>query len=185
MIWLPRFTDVLKIFRVGLAEAMDPLGTRVIPVVGGSVVHIGRDLLRKIPAFLMGEHGSAESRKASVFVVVSDETVFRLYGGTLIDAFVGAGCTKDGEADVAGKRVICVTVPAGESSKSREMKARIEDAMIAAKCKRDTVVVALGGGVVGDLSGFCAATYMRGVPVVQIPTSVMAMVTPSRESSSL
>lgn len=48
--------------------------------------------------------------------------------------------------------------------------------MLQNRCTRDTVVVALGGGVVGDLSGFLAATYMRGVPVVQIPTSVMAMV---------
>ena len=43
--------------------------------------------------------------------------------------------------------------------------------MLAFKCKRDTVVVALGGGVVGDLAGFCAATYMRGVPVVQVYSS--------------
>merc|ERR1740121_3195071 len=67
-------------------------------------------------------------------------------------------------------------IPAGEPSKSREVKSAIEDFMLEHRCTRDTVVVALGGGVVGDLSGFLAATYMRGVPVVQIPTSVMAMV---------
>merc|ERR1740121_3354021 len=67
-------------------------------------------------------------------------------------------------------------IPAGEPSKSREIKAAIEDFMLEKRCTRDTVVVALGGGVVGDLSGFLAATYMRGVPVVQVPTSVMAMV---------
>mmetsp|Transcript_65647 Transcript_65647/g.182648 ORF Transcript_65647/g.182648 Transcript_65647/m.182648 type:complete len:407 (-) Transcript_65647:163-1383(-) len=160
------------------AEIDARLGTRVLHVVGDSVVHIGRCLLDRIPAFLVSEEaivGITSISKASTFVVVSDEKVFELYGARLLDAFVAAGCAKDG-TPAAGKRVMHVTVPAGEGSKSREMKNKIEDAMLAAKCKRDTVVVALGGGVVGDLAGFCAATYMRGVPVVQIPTSVMAMV---------
>ena len=144
-----------------MGKESDLLGsTRAIDVVGDSVVHIGRGLLAKIPAFLVAQQGAVG--KASVFVVVSDETVFKHYGNRLLDAFVDAGCVKDGPADAAGRRVIYVTVPAGEGSKSREMKAKIEDAMLGAKCKRDTVVVALGGGVVGDLSGFCAATYMRG-----------------------
>ena len=157
------------------AEQLDPvLGTRKIDVVGGSVVHIGRALLEQIPSFLLSSDGPVG--KASAFVVVSDETVFRLYGEKLLAGFVSAGCIRDEMTVGESKRVTHVTVPAGEGSKSREMKARIEDRMLEFKCKRDTVVVALGGGVVGDLSGFCAATYMRGVPVVQIPTSVMAMV---------
>lgn len=67
-------------------------------------------------------------------------------------------------------------VPAGELSKSRARKAEIEDAWIAAGLGRDGVCVAVGGGVVGDLAGFCAATYLRGIPVVQVPTSLVAMV---------
>mmetsp|Transcript_72009 Transcript_72009/g.119898 ORF Transcript_72009/g.119898 Transcript_72009/m.119898 type:complete len:410 (-) Transcript_72009:171-1400(-) len=153
------------------------LGTRVIPVIGDSVVHVGRGLLDKIPSFLLSQEGPVS--KASVFVVVSDDNVFSIYGRRLLDAFKSVGMAEEGsdsESSGASKRVMRVTVPAGEGSKCREMKAKIEDAMLAARCKRDTVVVALGGGVVGDLAGFCAATYMRGVPVVQIPTSVMAMV---------
>lgn len=73
-------------------------------------------------------------------------------------------------------RVLEFQIEPGEKSKSREVKSAIEDFMLEHRCTRDTVVIALGGGVVGDLSGFLAATYMRGVPVVQIPTSVMAMV---------
>ena len=69
-----------------------------------------------------------------------------------------------------------LTFPAGESSKSREVWALLSDAMIDARFGRDTVVVAIGGGVSGDLGGFVAATYMRGVPVVHVPTSLVAMV---------
>merc|ERR1711879_84346 len=67
-------------------------------------------------------------------------------------------------------------MPNGEMHKTRETKAKIEDFMLEKRCLRDTVVLALGGGVVGDVSGFTAATYCRGVPVVQIPTTVMSMV---------
>jgi 3-dehydroquinate synthase len=67
-------------------------------------------------------------------------------------------------------------IAAGEAQKTRETWARLTDWMLSAGCGRDTAVVALGGGVVGDLAGFVAATYMRGVPVVQVPTSLLAMV---------
>ena len=70
----------------------------------------------------------------------------------------------------------CFTVPAGESTKSREAWARLTDAMLVRGFGRDSLVVAVGGGVVGDLAGFTAATYMRGVPVVQVPTSLLAMI---------
>ena len=69
-----------------------------------------------------------------------------------------------------------VTVPAGEASKSREQKQQIEREWFRAGLGRDAVCIAFGGGVVGDLAGFCAATYLRGIPVVQVPTSVVAMV---------
>ncbi len=64
----------------------------------------------------------------------------------------------------------------GEPHKNRDTKADIEDWMLAQGCGRDTVLIALGGGVVGDLVGYVASTYMRGVPVVQVPTSLLAMV---------
>ncbi len=68
------------------------------------------------------------------------------------------------------------TIQAGESFKSRESWLTLTDELFAAGCTRDTTIVALGGGVVGDLAGFVAATFMRGVPVVQIPTSLLAMI---------
>jgi 3-dehydroquinate synthase len=73
-------------------------------------------------------------------------------------------------------RVHRVVIPAGEEHKTREQWARITDTLLAHGCARDTTIVALGGGVIGDLAGFVAATYMRGVPVLQIPTTLLAMV---------
>ena len=69
-----------------------------------------------------------------------------------------------------------LTVSAGEASKTRDMWARLTDQMFGKGYGRDSAVIALGGGVVGDLAGFVAATFMRGIPVVQVPTTLVAMV---------
>ncbi|KAJ5430777.1 Shikimate kinase [Penicillium cf. griseofulvum] len=75
-------------------------------------------------------------------------------------------------------RLLIHNAAPGESSKSRQTKADIEDWMLSQNppCGRDTVIIALGGGVIGDLTGFVAATYMRGVRFVQVPTTLLAMV---------
>jgi 3-dehydroquinate synthase len=95
----------------------------------------------------------------------------------ITDDMVGARYAEPLAADLARHgRVSTHRIPVGEAHKTRESWARLTDAMLAAGCGRDTTVVALGGGVVGDLAGFVAATYMRGVPVVQCPTSLLAMI---------
>src|SRR5439155_1020707 len=66
--------------------------------------------------------------------------------------------------------------PAGEQSKTRETWAAISDGLFATQFGRDSAVIALGGGVVGDLAGFVAATYLRGIPCVQVPTTLLAMI---------
>lgn len=142
---------------------------RLIPVIGDSVVHVGRGLLSLIP----GEIISNKSIKASKYVVISDHNVWSLHGKRLTDSFMEAGCSTDFKAD--GNVLLTYQVEPGEKSKCRAVKAEIEDFMLEHKCLRDTCVVALGGGVIGDLAGYVAATYMRGVPVVQVPTSTMAM----------
>lgn len=139
---------------------------REIPVVGESLVLVGDGLLAEIPQKLRDA-----GLTASAIVIVSDRTVFSHYGDQLLKAF-----EKLWHNVPKAPVILKYEIEAGEASKSREVKAAIEDFMLANRCTRDTIVVALGGGVVGDLSGFLAATYMRGVPVVQIPTSVMAMV---------
>ncbi len=69
-----------------------------------------------------------------------------------------------------------LTFPAGEASKTRQQWAALTDVLLERQLGRDTVLVAVGGGVCGDLVGFVAATYLRGVPVVQVPTSLVAMI---------
>jgi 3-dehydroquinate synthase len=69
-----------------------------------------------------------------------------------------------------------LTVPAGEASKTRETWARLTDEMLESGFGRDAAILAVGGGVVGDLAGFVAATFMRGIKCVQVPTSLIAMI---------
>jgi 3-dehydroquinate synthase len=95
--------------------------------------------------------------------VISDANVMPLYGAPFAKRF---GVSEDD----------CFTIAAGESSKTRGEWSRITDAMLARGFGRDSLVVAIGGGVVGDLGGFVAATYMRGVPVIQVPTTLLAMI---------
>jgi 3-dehydroquinate synthase len=77
------------------------------------------------------------------------------------------------EAEGGGAQLF--TFPAGEWNKTRQEWARLSDEMLAEGFGRDSAVVAVGGGVTGDLAGFVAATYMRGIPYVQVPTSLLAM----------
>src|SRR5215207_9950142 len=105
----------------------------------------------------------ADAAPAHRYALVTDSTVRDLYAARALGALpAGAG----------GPFV----VPAGESHKTRESWARLTDELLAAGFGRDTAVIALGGGVVGDLAGFVAATFMRGVPYVQVPTTLLAMI---------
>ena len=76
----------------------------------------------------------------------------------------------------AGARVVPVLIDDGESAKAWASLDRVIDAMLAARCGRDSVIVALGGGVVGDLAGFAAAVYQRGIRFIQVPTTLLAQV---------
>jgi len=76
----------------------------------------------------------------------------------------------------AGKKVTSIVLPDGEEEKNWSSLMLIYDALLADKCDRKTTIVALGGGVVGDMAGFAAATYMRGVPLVQVPTTLLSQV---------
>jgi 3-dehydroquinate synthase len=100
--------------------------------------------------------------------VVIDSNVLRLYGTDLTQVFVQ-------HPKFSAERSI-IAVPAGEASKSRTEKDRIEDELFARGFGRDTVLVAVGGGVVGDVAGYVAATFNRGVPLVHVPTTLLAQV---------
>jgi 3-dehydroquinate synthase len=69
-----------------------------------------------------------------------------------------------------------ISIPAGEQSKTRKTKEKIEDELLKKKYSRDTLIIALGGGVIGDLAGFVASTYNRGISLIHIPTTLLAMV---------
>ena len=76
----------------------------------------------------------------------------------------------------AGRRAIVITLPDGEAAKNWQTLNTIYETLLEAQCDRKTLLAALGGGVIGDITGFAAATYQRGVPFVQIPTTLLAQV---------
>ena len=133
-------------------------GTVLTVDAGDYCVHLGRGLRH---SFAMRISSAAPAHR---YAVISDDQVAPRYGDALVEALGGHG------------RSSLHVIPAGEAHKTRESWARLTDDLLAAGCGRDTTIVALGGGVVGDLAGFVAATYMRGVPVVQCPTTLLAMI---------
>ena len=129
---------------------------RVPVVIGvGYEVTVGSDLLATAAA-VIEEHS---------VVVVTDQHVGPLHGPPLVAAI-----------ESAGRSVTTLTVPAGESSKNLATWGDVVGAVARAGLGRDGAIVALGGGVVGDLAGFVAASYLRGVAFYQFPTSLLAMV---------
>ncbi len=92
------------------------------------------------------------------------------------DSNVGPRYARRVSARIGAAETAVFTVLAGESHKTRDTWAWLTDEILAAGFGRDTTIIALGGGVIGDLAGFVAATLMRGVPYVQVPTSLLAMV---------
>lgn len=122
-------------------------------------VLVGAGLLRTLPGLL------AEHARAHRYGLIADATVADLHGRAL-----------HRELEAAGVSCEMLTFPAGEASKNRASWGQLTDGLLAAGIGRDGAVLALGGGVTGDLAGFVAATYLRGIPVVQLPTSMVAMV---------
>ncbi len=123
-------------------------------------VHVGTGLVASI-AERLAAAGLAPTRS----FILSDAVVAPRYLETVVRALAPVGCP-----------VHDTTVPAGEDSKSLTLYATVLAAMAEVGLDRGSLVIALGGGVVGDLAGFVAATYMRGIPYIQLPTSLLAMV---------
>lgn len=136
----------------------------------GTVVHVrARDgsydvvvsagALSELPLLL------ADRVKAQRFAVISDDHVAPVHGHAVMEAGLEAGL------DIG-----LFTFPAGEEHKTRESWTILTDELLEAGYGRDSCVIAVGGGVTTDLAGFVAATFLRGVPVVQVPTSYLAMI---------
>lgn len=121
-------------------------------------IHIGEGLLQR--ADLLLPH--LPQRRVSV---VTNPTVASLYLERFSAALRGAGV-----------EIVPVVVPDGEQHKDWQTLNSIFDALLSNRCERRSAVIALGGGVVGDLAGFAAASYQRGVPFIQVPTTLLAQV---------
>lgn len=122
-------------------------------------VIVGHDILRRTGEFV------GQLLPAGKCAVVTDNNVGPLYAEEVISSL-----------EHSGYEVTQIEVPAGEKSKSMGTAEEVCDAMISAGLDRRSFVVGLGGGVVGDLSGFVASIYYRGIPHIQIPTSIVAQV---------
>jgi 3-dehydroquinate synthase len=121
-------------------------------------VTIGEGMLGRLAALV-------EGRAWKKAALVTDSNVGPLYAPAAIDHLRGAGL-----------ETVVLEVPAGEASKTAERALEIIDRLVDSSLTRSDVVVALGGGVVGDLAGFAASVFKRGVDVVEVPTTLMAMV---------
>ncbi len=105
----------------------------------------------------------AAAAPAHRYAIITDANVGPLYGDRV-------------RQELGAERTRVFTIPAGESYKTRDTWATLTDALLGAGFGRDSTIIALGGGVIGDVAGFTAATFMRGIPVVQVPTSLLAMI---------
>ena len=123
-------------------------------------IHIGKGLLESV-----GTRVKALLPQARTVAIITDKNVEKLYGQTVREAF-----------SQAGFGVISHAVPPGEKSKSLIQFFELNCWLAENRVTRSDVVIALGGGVVGDLAGFVASTYLRGVQFVQMPTTLLAMV---------
>ncbi len=145
------------------------VAARVVALVSnaGVVVALGARTYR-IEVGDGARHALAERIRAharGACVLVTDEVVGAQWGGPLRDALA-----------LAGLDVVPVTLPRGEAAKTLAGAARIWDAALGAGVDRDAMVVALGGGAIGDVAGFAASTLLRGVAFAQVPSTLLAMV---------
>lgn len=122
-------------------------------------IEIGFDLVEKLTEDLK----SGLAGKIKRFVLITDDNVDKFYAEPVFSAI-----------EKEGYEIKKFVIPAGEKSKTREMKAWLEDEMLAAGFKRDCMVIAVGGGVVTDLAGFVAGTFGRGVPFINYATTILA-----------
>lgn len=129
------------------------LGERSYPI------HIGDGLLETLGARV------AALRPNARCAIITDENVAALHAATAMESLSAAGFTP-----------LLITVPAGEPSKSMAMLEEVLSQLLDARLERSDLVIALGGGVVGDLAGFAAAVYKRGMDFIQVPTSLLAQV---------
>lgn len=138
------------------------LGTESIIVGFHLTDYIARDVLTNIPA--------------SNYVLITDTNLAPIYLEKYVTSLKSVSQELAAAKGEKEPRIFTRVLPPGEMTKSRKIKADIEDWLLSNSVTRDTCFLAMGGGVIGDLIGFVAATFMRGAAVVQIPTTLLSMV---------
>ncbi len=122
-------------------------------------IEIGRNILHNIGKEVIDLKGICN------VCVVSDDTVYSIYGEVVVNALKASGLN------------VCVyTFPHGEKSKNLNTFMEIQEYLASQNLKRNDLIIALGGGVCGDMAGFVASTYMRGIDFIQVPTTLLAMI---------
>ncbi|KAJ3503558.1 hypothetical protein NLJ89_g8376 [Agrocybe chaxingu] len=138
-----------------------------VSILGKESIHCGFHLIPYIARTVLS------TLPSSTYILITDTNVANFHLKAFEQEF---NAILDSSPSGNKARFLSQVIPPGETSKSRDGKAHIEDFLLLNRCTRDSVIMALGGGVIGDLVGFVAATFMRGVRFVQIPTTLLAMV---------
>ncbi|AOA63160.1 Pentafunctional arom protein [Komagataella phaffii CBS 7435] len=137
-----------------------------VSILRNDSIHVGYNMSSHIVDEILTKKAS------STYVLITDSNIVKMgHLQTFVDEFNRLIPSKR-----PGSRILTYVVPPGEANKNRATKAAIEDYLLEKGCTRDTFILAIGGGVIGDMIGYVAATFMRGVRFVQIPTSLLAMV---------
>ncbi|MBN2709218.1 MAG: 3-dehydroquinate synthase [Calditrichaceae bacterium] len=121
-------------------------------------VYIGENILQNLNDLLQQKHKTRQT------AVITSKNIDQLYGDELRNNF---------SREI---QLVTLHVPDGETAKSNEIVQRLYTGLLENKFERSSLIIALGGGVVGDLAGFIAATYLRGISLVQVPTTILAQV---------
>src|SRR6184192_301194 len=129
------------------------LGDRSYPI------HVGEGILPRAGEFL------SQAGLRGKVAIVTNPTVAQLYLDAVHETLTDAGF-----------EMIPILIPEGEEHKNLKTLASIYDRLVTERLERNSCVMALGGGVVGDVAGFAAATYLRGIPYIQVPTTLLAMI---------
>jgi shikimate kinase/3-dehydroquinate synthase len=142
-----------------IAPHQSDLACEVVTATEHYPVFVGWGLL-----YHLGEKFDQAGLSGTIYLI-SDETVFFIYGTRVMKSLQSVGLS-----------VNHFVVPSGEITKTLDTAIKIYDWLVEQRAERDDIIVALGGGMIGDLAGFVAATFLRGLPLVQVPTSLVAMV---------
>ena len=160
--------EAIRGWHYGIRCKCNVFGAQFAPGVSSAVVvasggiypiFVGHDLLGELGVSLN------DAGLSGMVSVISDDNVYKIYGKRVENILKKAGYDVDS-----------YIVPAGERSKSLDVAAKIYDWMTDRRIERGSAVIALGGGMIGDLAGLVAATYLRGLPLIHVPTSLLAMV---------